>query len=72
MTLTLEQKYNFGKYVEVKMNKTDVRFYVVQGVDDRVVNVDHTVENEIQEVILIPLYKACRKEVLVPGKNDQG
>ena len=48
-----------------------VNLFIIENIDQNVINVNHTVPNEVEEVLLVPLEQLNEKEVTVPNKKER-
>ena len=66
MTLTSSQKDGCKSSVTIKVKKEDreydVKFYIFENVDERQINLDHSVPHEVDAVHLIPLEDLLHKK----------
>ena len=65
MTLTDRQEKSCKKSITIKVTKKDkeydIKFFIVENVDEDSINLHHKVQNEIDAVYLVPLYKLSEK-----------
>ena len=76
MTLTSLQKDGCKNSITIKEKKEDreyeVKYYIIENVDESQINLDHTVPHEVDAVHLVPLEDLLRKKwITVKDRKNQ-
>ena len=50
----------------------NVLYFIVDNIDEGKVNIEHTVDNEVDQVLLVPLQDLTGEQAKVPDKYNPG